>query len=131
MIRKEQDDLDPLLPDDSEELDPDDLELTASAPESEPEDDEWLYPEDFGPERLVRGQRNDTNLPDLAEPPEPPRRVVELGPNHLAIFEGPPRRTLFVYKIEADTPLELPYFDPSEYSEEALVKKLKTYTWCA
>lgn len=61
------------------------------------------------------------------DPPEPPRRVVELGPLHQAVFLGEPTNELVIYKAEADAPLELPYFDPTGYTDHELVEKLKLY----
>lgn len=59
---------------------------------------------------------------------EPPTRVVVLEEErHHAQFCGPPIKKLWVYHIDAEAPLELPYFDPAGQTDEELRAKVKKY----
>jgi hypothetical protein len=79
-------------------------------------------------EDMLRRERLLLQLPsDIEDPPEPSRRVVELGHWHDAIFVGEPVNELSVYKSNASEPLRLTYFDPEGYTDEELVEKVKTY----
>jgi hypothetical protein len=77
--------------------------------------------------------RREGSLPpgDAEEPAEPPRRVVELGPEHDAVFEGDPVNELWIYKAGASKPLKLPYFDPDGRTDEELIGKLGIYAKCS
>lgn len=58
-------------------------------------------------------------------PNDPPRRVVVLEEGRQnAIFDS---KELWVYHIDAEKPVELPYFDPWGKTDEELRRKIKTY----
>lgn len=64
---------------------------------------------------------------DVLDMPDPPRRVVELGPDHHAVFTGEPENSLWVFKADAEQPLKIPYFDPGNLSDDTLREKLGRY----
>lgn len=68
---------------------------------------------------------------DADDPNEPPRRVVRLGPEHDAVFEGDPVNELWIYRAGASKPLKLPYFDPDRRTDEELIGKLGIYIKCS
>ncbi len=62
---------------------------------------------------------------DLFDTPDPPRLVVELGPDHHAVFTGEPENSLRVFKADTKGHVELPYFDPGGFTQDDLIRRLR------